>query len=145
MNEWETKMNKNKKNVVREFRNDDHSTYLSNEDQKKAMLKEDIKAKKIEEARKKIMVEPINIPVNLTIPHRPLDLSKHYIRPKNVTPREPERKPVVPEGLSFRFTQDRLRRGEILKQVDEELANDRNRKRTKSTTPIQEGLNDKSI
>ena len=95
--------------------------------------------------KKKTVVEPIEIPVNITIPHRPLDLSKHYIRPKNVTPREPERKPVVPEGLSFRFTQDRLRRGEILKQVDEELANDRNRKRTKSTTPIQEGLNDKSI
>ena len=75
-------MNKNKKSLVRQFRNDDPTTYLTNKDQQKAMLKEDIKAKKIEEARKKIMVEPINIPVNLTIPHRPLDLSKHYIRPK---------------------------------------------------------------
>ncbi len=119
-------MNKNKKNLVREFRNDDPTTYLTNKDQQKAMLKEDIKAKKIEEARKKIMVEPINIPVNLTIPHRPLDLSKHYYaRPRKV---------INPNGLSRAFTQDKLREGKILKQVDRELANDRKRKNNLKAT-----------
>ena len=116
-------MNKNKKNLVREFRNDDPRTYLSNEDQKKAMLQEDIKAKKIEEAKKKIMVEPIEIPVNITIPHRRPDPPKHYARPRKV---------INPNGLSRAFTQDKLREGKILKQVDRELANDRKRKNNKN-------------
>ena len=109
-------MNKNKKNLVREFRNDDPTTYLTNKDQQKAMLKEDIKAKKIEEARKKIMVEPIDIPVNVTIPHRPLDLSEDYTRPRKV---------INPDGLSRRFTQRKLQEGKILEQVDKELANEK--------------------
>ena len=113
-----------KKNLVRQFSNDDPSTYLSNEDQKKAMLQEDIKAKKIEEAKKKIMVEPIEIPVNITIPHRRPDPPKHYhTRPRKV---------INSNGLSRAFTQDKLREGKILKQVDRELANDRKRKDNKN-------------
>jgi len=109
-------MIKNKESLVKQFRSDDPSTYLSNEDQKKAMLQEDIKAKKIEEAKKKIMVEPIEIPVNITIPHRRPDPPKHYARPRKV---------INPNGLSRTFTQDKLREGKILNQVDKELANER--------------------
>jgi hypothetical protein len=76
--------------------------------------------------KKKTVVEPINIPVNLTIPHRPLDLSKHYYaRPRKV---------INPNGLSRAFTQDKLREGKILKQVDRELANDRKRKNNLKAT-----------
>ena len=74
--------------------------------------------------KKKTVVEPIEIPVNITIPHRPLDLSKHYYaRPRKV---------INPNGLSRAFTQDKLREGKILKQVDRELANDRKRKDNKN-------------
>ena len=67
--------------------------------------------------KKKTVVEPINIPVNLTIPHRPLDLSKHYYaRPRKV---------INPNGLSRTFTQDKLREGEILNQVEKEMANEK--------------------
>jgi len=40
-------MKKTKKSLVRQFRNDDPSTYLSNEDQQKAMLQEDVKVKRL--------------------------------------------------------------------------------------------------
>ena len=66
--------------------------------------------------KKKTVVEPINIPVNLTIPHRRPDPPKHYARPRKV---------INPNGLSRTFTQDKLREGEILNQVEKEMANER--------------------
>ena len=127
-------MNKNKKNLVREFRNDDHSTYLSNEDQKKAMLKEDIKAKKIEEARKnKILVEPIDIPkvkttTYLNLLHGRQGGGMISMPPSTLLNTNKEK----PDGLSRTFTQRKLQEGKILKQVDRELANDRKRKDNKN-------------
>ncbi len=126
-------MNKNKKNLVREFRNDDPSTYLSNEDQKKAMLKEDIKAKKIEEARKnKILVEPIDIPRVKSIAHLNLLYGKQrggmISMPLSTLNTNKEK----PDGLGRTFTQRKLQEGKILNQVDRELANDRKRKDNKN-------------
>jgi len=121
-------MNKNKKNLVKEFRNDDPSTYLSNEDQKKVMLQEDIKAKKIEEARKnKILVEPIYIPRVKSIAHLNLLYGKQrggmISMPLSTLNTNKEK----PDGLGRTFTQRKLQEGKILNQVDKELANDRKR------------------
>jgi len=108
-------MIKNKESLVKQFRSDDPSTYLSNEDQQKAMLLETIEDKKVK--AKKRVVEPIEIPVNITIPHRRPDPPKHYhTRPRKV---------INSNGLSRAFTQDKLREGKILNQVDKELANER--------------------
>ena len=119
-------MNKNKKNLVRQFSNDDPSTYLSNEDQKKAMSQEDIKAKKIEEARKnKILVEPIYIPRVKSIAHLNLLYGKQrggmISMPLSTLNTNKEK----PDGLSRRFTQRKLQEGKILNQVDKELANEK--------------------
>ena len=124
MKEWETKMNK--KNLVREFRNDDPSTYLSDEDQKKALLQEDIKAKKIEEARKnKILVEPIDIPRVKSIAHLNLLYGKQrggmISMPLSTLNTNKEK----PDGLGRTFTQRKLQEGKILNQVDKELANEK--------------------
>ena len=59
-------MIKNKESLVKQFRSDDPSTYLSNEDQQKAMLLETIEDKK----PKKKVVEPIEIPEVLSVPRR---------------------------------------------------------------------------
>jgi len=119
-------MNKNKKNLVKEFRNDDPSTYLSNEDQKKVMLQEDIKAKKIEEARKnKILVEPIYIPRVKSIAHLNLLYGKQrggmISMPLSTLNTNKEK----PDGLGRTFTQRKLQEGKILNQVDKELANEK--------------------
>ena len=115
-----------KKNLVREFRNDDPSTYLSNEDQQKAMLQEDIKAKKIEEARKnKILVEPIDIPRVKSMAHLNLLYGKQrggmISMPLSTLNTNKEK----PDGLGRTFTQRKLQEGKILNQVDKELANER--------------------
>ena len=121
MKEWETKMNK--KSLIREFRNDDPSTYLSNEDQQKAMLQEDIKAKKIEEARKnKILVEPIDIPRVKSMAHLNLLYGKQrggmFSMPPSTLLNTNKEKP---DGLGRTFTQDKLREGEILNQLEKEI------------------------
>jgi len=119
-------MNKNKKSLIREFRNDDPSTYLSNEDQQKAMLQEDIKAKKIEEARKnKILVEPIDIPRVKSMAHLNLLYGKQrggmISMPLSTLNTNKEK----PDGLGRTFTQRKLQEGKILNQVDKELANEK--------------------
>ena len=119
-------MNKNKKSLVRQFSNDDPSTYLSNEDQKKAMLQEDIKAKRIEEARKnKILVEPIDIPKVKTTTYLNLLHGRQgggmISMPLSTLNTNKEK----PDGLGRTFTQRKLQEGKILNQVDKELANER--------------------
>ena len=119
-------MNKNKKSLVRQFSNDDPSTYLSNEDQQKAMLQEDIKAKKIEEARKnKILVEPIDIPRVKSMAHLNLLYGKQRGGMFSMPPSTLNTNKEKPDGLSRRFTQRKLQEGKILNQVDKELANER--------------------
>ena len=119
-------MKKNKKSLVRQFSNDDPSTYLSNEDQKKAMLQEDIKAKRIEEARKnKILVEPIYIPRAKSIAHLNLLYGKQRGGMISMPPSTLNTNKEKPDGLSRRFTQRKLQEGKILEQVDKELANEK--------------------
>ena len=119
-------MNKNKKSLIREFRNDDPSTYLSNEDQQKAMLQEDIKAKKIEEARKnKILVEPIYIPRVKSIAHLNLLYGKQRGGMFSMPPSTLNTNKEKPDGLGRTFTQRKLQEGKILEQVDKELANEK--------------------
>ena len=108
-------MIKNKESLVKQFRSDDPSTYLSNEDQQKAMLLEtlgDIKPKKK-------VVEPIEIPEVLSVP-RTQPIKKTEVIESN-------RRSETLGGLTQRFTQDKLREGKILKQLDKELANERDR------------------
>ena len=115
-------MNKNKKSLIREFRNDDPSTYLSNEDQQKAMLQEDIKAKKIEEARKnKILVEPIDIPRVKSMAHLNLLYGKQRGGMFSMPPSTLNTNKEKPDGLGRTFTQDKLREGEILNQLEKEM------------------------
>ena len=119
-------MNKNKKSLVRQFRNDDPSTYLSNEDQKKVMLQEDIKAKRIEEARKnKILVEPIYIPRVKSIAHLNLLYGKQRGGMFSMPPSTLNTNKEKPDGLGRTFTQRKLQEGKILNQVDKELANEK--------------------
>jgi len=80
--------------------------------------------------KKKVVVEPIKIPEIIPIPrYRSLserlgrapnkELEKHYTKPPESGNTGPET-----EGLSQRFTQEKLHEGKILKQIDRELAND---------------------
>ena len=115
-----------KKNLVKQFRNDDPSTFLSNEDQQKAMLKEDIKAKKIEEARKnKILVEPIDIPRVKSMAHLNLLYGKQRGGMFSMPPSTLNTNKEKPDGLGRTFTQRKLQEGKILEQVDKELANEK--------------------
>ena len=79
---------------------------------------------------KKKVMEPIKIPEIIPIPrYRSLserlgrapnkELEKHYTKP----PESGNTRPVT-AGLSREFTQDKMREGKILKQLDRELAND---------------------
>ena len=119
-------MKKNKKSLVRQFSNDDPSTYLSNEDQKKAMLQEDIKAKRIEEARKnKILVEPIDIPKVKTTTYLNLLHGRQGGGMISMPPSTLNTNKEKPDGLGRTFTQRKLQEGKILEQVDKELANEK--------------------
>jgi len=112
-------MKKNKESLVKQFRSDDPSTYLSNEDQQKAMLFETIEDKKVK--AKKRVVEPIEIPEIISVPRtQPI---KKIERTEESYNTEPQIRP----GLSQRFTQDKMREKQILKQLDQELADERNK------------------
>ena len=112
-------MIKNKESLVKQFRSDDPSTYLSNEDQQKAMLLETIEDKKVK--AKKRVVEPIEIPEIISVPRTRLTKKTEVI--------ESNTRPQIPVGLSQRFTQDKIREAQILKELDRELANERDRGR----------------
>ena len=114
-------MKKNKESLVKQFRSEDPSTYLSNEDQMKGMLLATIEDKK--EKAKKRVVEPLVIPEVLSVPRARLTKQTEVI--------ESNRRPQPSLGLSREFTQDKIREGKILKQLDKDMANDeRNRGRT---------------
>ena len=109
-------MNKNKGHT-KEFRSDDPSTYLTNVDQQKSMLLDTIDDAK--QKPKKRVVEPVEIPEIISVPRR------QPIKKTEVI--ESNRRPKILGGLTQRFTQDKLREGKILKQLDKELANERDR------------------
>jgi len=112
-------MIKNKESLVKQFRSDDPSTYLSNEDQQKAMLLETIEDKKVK--AKKRVVEPIEIPEIISVPRTRLTKKTEVI--------ESNTRPPIPVGLSREFTQDKIREGQISKELDREMAIERDRGR----------------
>ena len=69
---------------------------------------------------KKRVVEPVQIPEVLSVPHTQ-PIKKPEVPESNV------RRPEILGGLTQRFTQERLQQGKILKQIDKELANERDR------------------
>jgi len=74
---------------------------------------------------KKKVMEPIEIPEIISVPRRQPII-------KTELPESYNKKSELPVGLSRRFTQDKLRQGKILKQIDRELDDER-KKREKKT------------
>jgi len=78
---------------------------------------------------KKKVMEPIEIPPIISVPryrHSDTITTKHYTK----LPESYNTGPETPVGLSQRFTQDKLREGKILKQLDQQLTNERKNSET---------------
>ena len=69
---------------------------------------------------KKKVMEPIEIPEIISVPRRQPIIKTEVI----------ERRPQILFGLSQRFTQDKLREGKIAKQLDKDMADERDREGT---------------
>ena len=69
---------------------------------------------------KKKVMEPIEIPEVLSV-HRTQPIKKTEVIESNT-------RPQIPVGLSREFTQDKIREGQISKELDRELANDERKK-----------------
>ena len=111
-------MIKNKESLVKQFRSDDPSTYLSSEGQQKAMLLETLGDMK----PKKRVVEPIEIPEIISVPRRqPIKKIRYTGLPKSYDYKSYTERTV---GLSREFTQDKIREGQISKELDREMAID---------------------
>ena len=106
---------KKNKGYTKQYRNDDPTTHLTNEDQQKAMLLDTIDDAK--QKTKKRVVEPIEIPEIISVPRRQPIMKTEIPVSYNTRPET--------VGLSQRFTQDKLREGKILKQLDQQLTNER--------------------
>ena len=103
---------------IKEFRSDDPTSFLSNPDQRRKI--DMVKTEEVKEPKKRV-VEPIEMPEIISVPR-----TQPIIRTE-----PPESYNTEPEiGLSKRFTQDKMREAQISKQLDQELANERNRGRT---------------
>ena len=87
---------------------------------------------------KKKVMEPIEIPKIISVPRYhayPRDMSNKYFGRLDQPIQKTEsynKGPETPVGLSQRFTQDKLREGKILKQLDREMAN--NERKNNPTT-----------
>ena len=104
------------KGHTREFKSDDPTSFLSHPEQQKAMLLDTIDDAKVKPKIKK--VEPIEMPEIISVP-RSRDMSNKYFGRLDQPIKKVESyniRPQTPVGLSKRFTQDRLREGQILKQ-----------------------------
>ncbi len=113
------------KGHTREFKSDDPTSFLSHPEQQKAMLLDTIDDAKVKPKIKK--VEPIEMPEIISVP-RSRDMSNKYFGRLDQPIKKVESyniRPQTPVGLSKRFTQDRLREGQILKELDKEMATER--------------------
>ena len=70
---------------------------------------------------KKKVMEPIEIPEVLSVPRTRLTKKTEVI--------ESNTRPQIPVGLSREFTQDKIREGQISKELDKEMAIERDRGR----------------
>ena len=110
--------------VIKQFSNLDPTSHLTDPEQRRKI--DLIKTEEVEEPKKKV-VEPIEIPEIISVPRtQPI---KKIERAEESYNTEPE----ILGGLSQRFTQDKIREGQILKQLDRELTNDE-RKNTEGKT-----------
>ena len=102
---------------IKEFRSDDPTSFLSNPDQRRKI--DMVKTEEVKEPKKR-GVEPIEMPEIISVPR-----TQPIIRTE---PPESYNTGPVTGGLSREFTQDKIREGKILKQLDQEMANDERRK-----------------
>ena len=107
--------------VIKQFSNLDPTSHLTDPEQRRKI--DLIKTEEVKEP-KKVIVEPIEIPEIISVPRRQptnkielTELPESYYREAETA------------GLSREFTQDKIREGKILKQLDKELANERDRGR----------------
>ena len=104
--------------VIKQFSNLDPTSHLTDPEQRRKI--DLVKTEEVKEPKKKV-VEPIEIPEIISVPRtQPIKTTELTELPESYY-REPETLP----GLSQRFTQDRLRQGRILEQLDKEMANER--------------------
>ena len=117
---------------IKEFRSDDPSSFLSNPDQRRKI--DMVKTEEIKKPKKRV-VEPIEIPEIISVPR--LDQARlihgkktvGMVSNKNLLPESYNTGPVT-EGLSQRFTQEKLYEGKILKQIDQQMTNERKSNQT---------------
>jgi len=107
---------------IKEFRSDDPTSFLSNPDQRRKI--DLVKTEEIKKPKKRV-VEPIEIPEIISVPRR------QPIKKTEVI--ESNRRPQTSLGLSQRFTQDKIREAQILKELDREMANERTNSEGKNT------------
>jgi len=108
--------------VIKQFSNSDPTSFLSNPDQRRKI--DLVKAEEVKKP-KKIVVEPIEIPKVLSVPRtQPIKKTELTELPKSYY-----RDPGTLPGLSQRFTQDKIHEGQISKELDRELAIERDRGR----------------
>ena len=98
---------------IKEFRSDDPTSFLSNPDQRRKI--DLVKTEEIKKPKKRV-VEPIEIPEIISVPRRQ-PIKKTEVIESNT-------RPQIPVGLSQRFTQDKIREAQILKELDREMAID---------------------
>ena len=93
---------------------------------------------------KKKAMEPIEIPPIISVPRHHLPIQKEERGQYKILPEVNPgvgKYPEEPDGLSQRFTQERLHEGKILKQIDKELTIERKNSRQPNTG----GENDGSV
>ena len=106
--------------VIKQFSNLDPTSHLTDPEQRRKI--DLVKTEEVKEPKKRV-VEPIEIPEVLSVPRARLTKKTEVI--------ESNTRPQPSLGLSREFTQDKIREGKILKQLDKDMANDeRNRGRT---------------
>jgi len=99
--------------VIKQFSNLDPTSHLTDPEQRRKI--DLIKTEEVKEPKRKV-VEPIEIPEIISVP-RTQPIKKTEVIESNT-------RPEILGGLSQRFTQDKIREGQILKQLDRELTND---------------------
>jgi len=99
--------------VIKQFSNLDHTSHLTDPEQRRKI--DLIKTEEVKEPKRKV-VEPIEIPEIISVPRTRLTKKTEVI--------ESNTRPQIPVGLSQRFTQDKIREAQILKELDREMAID---------------------
>ena len=102
--------------VIKQFSNLDPTSHLTDPEQRRKI--DLIKTEEVKEPKRKV-VEPIEIPEIISVPRTRLTKKTEVI--------ESNTRPQTPVGLSQRFTQDKIREAQILKELDREMANERDR------------------